>query len=323
MWRMLRRERPDIAHTHTAKAGTVGRLAAILAGVPVIVHTYHGHIFRGDYFGPAMTRVFLGIERFLGHFTTKIVTVSESQARELAEEFTIAPREQFEVIPNGYDFSRYPDHASRDSLRYEWGISDGETLVVWAGRMVPVKNVELLAEIIRLAREDASLKFVVVGDGTERTKLEAALAGCDNARIAGWAQDMAAVWSAADIALLTSRNEGTPSSLIEAMAAGKPFVSTQAGGVADLFVGTGRATSTDAREFDNGFAFESAAGAMAAVRVLAANPALRRSMGQIGRDFAVRNYSSERLLEDLRSLYYQLSGIRSVRTDQSLSANCV
>lgn len=306
IWRLLRREQPDIVHTHTAKAGTVGRAAALLAGVPVIVHTYHGHIFRGDYFGPLLTRVFLGIERLLNRFTTQIVTVSESQARELAEEFQVAPRRQIAVLPNGYDFSRYPDLASRDALRRAWGISDEQTLVVWAGRMVPVKNLALLVEIVRRARTNSKVRFVIAGGGSEEAMVERALAGCENVRLIGWSRDMTGLWSAADIALLTSRNEGTPSSLIEAMAAGKPFITTAVGGVMDLLVGKPQAEE-EPRQYGNGFTFDSAAGAVRAISLLADHSELARSMGAAGRQFALRTYSVERLVDDMRALYYKLA----------------
>ncbi len=307
LWRLLRRERPDIVHTHTAKAGALGRIAALLAGVPIVVHTYHGHIFRGGYFDAGFTRLFLTIERLLNRFTTQIVTVSESQARELAEEFRVAPRSRIAVISNGFDFSRFPDHAGRAALRREWNIADEQTLVVWAGRMVPVKNVELLAQVAGLARERKDVRFVIVGDGAERPKLEAALAGCENVRLVGWARDMAAVWSAADIALLTSRNEGTPSSLIEAMAAGKPFVTTPVGGVIDLFACPAQPLNGESLHCGNGLTFEAPAEAMQAINLLAANPELRRELGEKGRALVLQRYSADRLLGDMRRLYYDLA----------------
>lgn len=306
--RILRHERPDIVHTHTAKAGTIGRVAALFAGVPVLVHTYHGHIFRGDYFGRAMTRVFLAIERFLNRFTTQIVTVSESQARELSEEFKVTPRSRIVVIPNGFDFSRFPDDGARAALRREWGVSDSQTLVVWAGRMVPVKNVELLAEVVRESRSRKDVSFVIVGNGIERSKLETLLAGCDNVRLVGWAQDMAAVWSAADIALLTSRNEGTPTSLIEAMAAGKPFVATPAGGTVDLAIAPAQYEASGTTRYANGLiAIPSAIVISSALMSLVDDPALRAAMGEQGRSFALREYSSERLATDVKALYRRLT----------------
>lgn len=308
IWQLLRRERPDIVHTHTAKAGTVGRLAALMAGVPVIVHTYHGHIFRGGYFGRTITRIFLYIERVLNRFTTQIVTVSESQATELAEEFKVAPRNRIAVIPNGYDLSRFPALAAGTSLRQQWGVNSDETLVVWAGRMVPVKNVDMLADIVRCASSRKKIKFVIIGGGAELPRLEALLAGCSNVRFVGWFKDMAAAWTAADIALLTSRNEGTPSSLIEAMAAEKPLVTTSAGGVRDLLIGPGGPEEPDLIRYANGFAFTSAESALRALDRLAEDLGLRTSMGNRGRDFALRTYSGERLIDDMRALYYRLSG---------------
>lgn len=302
--RILRRERPDIVHTHTAKAGTIGRVAALFAGVPVLVHTYHGHIFRGKYFGPAVTRVFLAIERFLARFTDVLVAVSESQASELSSEFRIAPRSKFRVIRNGYDLAPFAGSPRRADLRRAWGISDSEILVVWAGRLVPVKNVELLAAIIREARANAALRFVVVGDGSERGKLQSLLGGCDNVRLVGWSSDMPAVWAAADVALVTSKNEGTPSALIEAMAAARPFVSTPAGGVVDLCVGTAHEVQPGVRGYENGFLFDSTAStAIQALQCLQRDPQAAARMGAAGQSFAVENFSLERLIRDITALY--------------------
>jgi len=309
MIRILRRERPDIVHTHTAKAGTVGRLAALFSRIPVIVHTYHGHIFRGDYFGPWKTRTFLTIERILARWTDKLVTVSDSQARELAEDFRIAPRNKFEVIHNGYDLRPFLSGAERTRLREEWGIGGDQSLVVWAGRLVPVKNVELLAAVVREARQHATLKFVVVGDGSERTKLLGLLAGYDNVRLVGWRSDMPAVWAAADIALLTSKNEGTPSALIEAMASARPFVATAVGGVQDMIVGTGRTLGPGVQEFDNGLFVEADPSAMLrALLRLASSRDDGGLMGNAGRDFVLRRYSQDRLAREMADLYSQLTG---------------
>lgn len=308
--RILRRERPDIVHTHTAKAGTVGRVAALFAGVPVLVHTYHGHTFRGEYFGPALTRVYLAIERFLARFTDVLVTVSESQASELSNEFRIAPRSKFRVLRNGYDLAPFTGSPRRAELRREWGISDSEFLVVWAGRLVPVKNVELLAAIIREARANAALRFVVVGDGSERDKLQSLLDGCDNVRLVGWSSDMPAVWAAADVALVTSKNEGAPSALIEAMAAARPFVSTPAGGVLDLGVGTPSPLSAEVQVFENGIIAAPSAGALLdGILHLESDAALRAKMGAAGQRFALQNYSQERLAADITELYRDLAHI--------------
>jgi len=238
--RILRMEQPDLVHTHAAKAGTLGRVAAAFLRVPVRVHTYHGHVFDG-YFGPLQTRIWLAIERTLNRITTRTVVISESQADELVEKYNVVSRQKVCTIRNGYDLSLFASRAdvrqARD-LRREFGFDDSHFVVLWAGRLVPIKNVELLAQIVRKAQRSPRLRFLVVGDGIDRSKLETLTAGCSNMHIAGWRKDMPELWAAADVGLVTSRNEGTPSALIEAMASGKPFVATNVGGVIDLAVAT-------------------------------------------------------------------------------------
>jgi glycosyltransferase involved in cell wall biosynthesis len=177
----------------------------------------------------------------------------------------------------------------------------------------------LLAEIVRAASTRDKIKFVIVGGGVEHPKLEALLAGCSNVRLVGWLEDMAAVWSAADIALLTSRNEGTPSSLIEAMAAEKPLVTTPAGGVKDLLFGGEQSERGHLKQYSNGFMFTSAEAAVNAIDRLSVSPELRQSMGKQGRAFALKNYSGERLVEDMRKMYYRLAG-RGIDGDARRSA---
>src|SRR3954468_20877644 len=248
IYKILRREKPDVVHTHTAKAGTLGRIAAALARVPVRVHTFHGHVFAG-YFGRFKTWVFLAIERVLARFTTRIVTVSEGQARELAEVYGVAPRAKIQVLRNGFDWKHSP--RSRGEVREELGIRPDQVVVLWIGRMVPIKGVRLLAEVIRAA-SNPSLLFIIAGDGAQRPMLEQLTEGCKNMRLLGWQEDVSQLWTACDIALLTSINEGTPTSLIEAMFAGKPFVATDAGGTSELALEL-EAAGTGIRKSKNGF----------------------------------------------------------------------
>src|SRR4051812_14181099 len=175
IYSILRREKPDIVHTHTAKAGTLGRIAAVLARVPVRVHTFHGHVFAG-YFGTFKTRVFLAIERFLARFTTCIVTVSEGQARELAGGYCVAPRTKIQVVRNGFDWKDSP--RSRSEVRAELGVRPDQIVVLWIGRMVPIKGVSLLAEVIQSVKKDPSLLFLIAGDGPERAEFERQIQGC-------------------------------------------------------------------------------------------------------------------------------------------------
>jgi len=308
--RILRMEKPDLVHTHTAKAGTLGRVAATLLRVPVRVHTYHGHVFHG-YFGSLQTRIWLAIERTLNKITTRTVVVSESQAAELVEKYKVISRQKVCTIRNGYDlslFARSADVRKTRNLRREFGFDDAHFVVMWAGRMVPIKNVELLAQIVREAQRSPRLRFLVIGDGIDRSKLETLTAGCSNICLAGWRKDMHELWAAADVGLVTSRNEGTPSALIEAMASGKAFVTTNVGGVIDL--------ATPPTEMDrsfpviragNGFLTPLEASPMLdCLEFLAANPDEALAMGRAGRSFALARYSDNRLKTDIENLYFDL-----------------
>jgi glycosyltransferase involved in cell wall biosynthesis len=311
--KFLRREKPDIVHTHTAKAGALGRVAAWLTRVPVIVHTYHGHVFAG-YFGPWKSKTYVAIERMLGRISTQVIAISELQRRDLASRYRVVPPAKISVINNGFDLNHFCS-GQREVARKHLGLRSDEFVVVWGGRMVPVKDVDLLANVVRKAAEKQSrISFLVVGDGTERARLEAIVQGCKNVRLLGWRKDMDRIWAAADLALLTSRNEGTPTVLIEAMAAGVPFVATQVGGVPDLAV-------APLRELPHGMGYEAANGFMAASNAdallfcmerLANDPHLAKKMGTAGRSFVLGRFSTERLVEDIQLLYQTLlTGQRS------------
>jgi len=316
--RILRREKPDLVHTHTAKAGTLGRIAAALLRVPVRVHTYHGHVFHG-YFGPLQTRLWLAIERSLNKITTRTVVISESQAEELVEKYRVISRQRVCTICNGYDlslFARPADDRKARNLRKEFGFDDSHFVVLWAGRMIPIKNVELLAQIVREAQRSPRLRFLVIGDGIDRSKLETLTGGYSNIRLAGWRKDMHELWAAADVGLVTSRNEGTPSALIEAMASGKAFVATNVGGVIDLATPPTEADrSLRVIRAGNGFLTPLEAGPMLdCLEFLAANSDVALAMGNAGRSFALAHYSQDRLRADIETLYFDLLHCACVAT---------
>ncbi len=241
LWRLIRRERPDVVHTHTAKAGFVGRIAARLAGVPVVVHTFHGHVFAG-YFGPLKTRVFLLLERFCARLSNAIITLSAALKDELTEVYHITHAEHVTVIELGFecgDLAVLPRHAGL--FRAQHNIPEDAPLVGIVGRLVPIKNHELFLRAARLVGERVpNTHFAVVGDGEcreELVKLARSLGIADCVRFTGWITDILPVYSALDVLALTSRNEGLPVSLIEALAAGVPVVATAVGGVTDLLDG--------------------------------------------------------------------------------------
>lgn len=309
--RIFRRERPMIVHTHTAKAGTLGRLAAMLTGIPVRVHTFHGHVFSG-YFSPALTRVFLAIERFLARHTDCIIAISESQRNELVDTYKIAPADRVVTIPLGFDLARFLQiRESEGSIRGQAGCGRDSTLVGWIGRITAIKDPALFLE--SAARVHAALpsaQFVMVGDGELRQDCAARIrhAGLDRTiTLAGWKRDLCPIYADLDLLLLTSINEGTPLALLEAMASGRCFVSTDVGGVRDLMIGIGRKEEVWER-FDNGILVSRDSQHIAeATQYLLLRPALRREMGLAGREFVRKHYSCNRLASDLEELYLRLA----------------
>ena len=234
---LMKRERPDIVHTHTAKAGALGRLAARMAGVPVVVHTFHGSVFDG-YFGPRVAGFFQWVERMLARSTDAIVAVSERVAADLIER-RIATREKIAVVPLGLELDRFRDvELHRGELRRELGLPLQARLVGCVGRLVPIKDLPtLLRAMVELAVAQPEAVLLVAGDGPERPALERQahrLGLGSRVRFLGFRDDLERIYADLDVAVNCSLNEGTPVSLIEAMAAGVPVVATSVGGTPDL-----------------------------------------------------------------------------------------
>jgi glycosyltransferase involved in cell wall biosynthesis len=241
LWRLMLKFRPDVVDTHTAKAGFLGRTAAWLARVPVGVHTFHGHVFRG-YFGPRKTRLFLELERFTARLSDRLITLSPALKTELVETYHIAPADKFEVIPLGLDlapFAETPRHSGEFRARFH--IPPNASLVGIVGRIVPVKDHELFLDMAdRLRKTIPNTHFAIVGDGECRQAVEDranALGLRESVTFTGFLRDLRPVYSDLDVLAITSRNEGTPVSVIEALASGVPVVSTAVGGVPDLLHG--------------------------------------------------------------------------------------
>jgi len=311
LWKLCRifiKEKPVIVHTHTAKAGTLGRIAAVLAGVPVRVHTFHGHVFKG-YFSPPLTRAFVAIERTLAKFTDCIVTVSESQKRELCEEFKIASAEKVKVVELGFELDPFLEtQQPAGTFRHALACTGTSPLVGWIGRFVPVKAPNLFIQVVRECTDNLA-RFVMVGDGELRVDCQAEIARHDlssRIQIVGWRRDLPEIYSDLDLVVCTSINEGTPVALLEAMASGKAFVATDAGGVRDLMLGT-PVSRPGMQIFENGVLVErNPAGIARSIEYLLQRPELRVAMGARGREFVRSRFSVQRLTDDLEHLYLQL-----------------
>ncbi|MEJ2745787.1 MAG: glycosyltransferase family 4 protein [bacterium] len=235
---IMRKERPDILHTHLAKAGAIGRVAALFCPGVKKVHTYHGHVFSG-YFSPTRTRFYLNLERWLARRTDRIVVLSRSQRSEILERYGIGRSEQYEVIPLGFDLEGFGRaHKLRGELRKELDIPPDSPVVSTVGRLVPIKDHELFLEAAHRVLDGCSnTVFLVVGDGPMRERLEGIVRTRELGKsviFLGWRSDLERVYADSDLVVLSSRNEGTPVSLIEAAATGRAIVATDVGGVSDV-----------------------------------------------------------------------------------------
>ncbi len=310
IFRLLRRERPDIVHTHTAKAGTLGRAAAILAGTPVILHTFHGNIFDG-YFSPARTRLFLFIERLLARFTDRIISVSKSQSDELINKHKIAQPDKFEIVRLGIDLDEFREVEGGNQCHSE--DRENRPLVIgWVGRLTEIKDPLFFVDLAAVMKSSGTpAKFVMVGDGHLRQAIEAKISEYSlqgDFTLSGWQQEMAKVYSRIDLIVLTSLNEGTPVTMIEAMATGRPFVAFNVGGLPDLMAGAAQRYE-GFEVYDNGILVRprDTGTFVKAVGLLIQDPERRVRMGQAGKVFALENFSKERLAQDTEALYRKLA----------------
>ena len=334
LWKLYRRflkEKPDIIDTHTAKAGTIGRAAGFLyrwltlgtlIGRPRtvrFVHTYHGHVFH-SYYGKLKTGFFLFVEKTLARVTDVIIVVSEQQKDEINNDFRVGKTRKFLVMPYGIDLSSFENwQAKRNVLRQEFGGRDDEIIVGIVGRLTEIKNHSLFLRAAKLYKdlrssdsEIPALRFVIVGDGhlRERLEREAKDLGIEDIVVfLGNREDADVFHAGFDIEALTSLNEGSPFVLIEAMANARPIIATAVGGVVDLLGAVEQAIegfdicergirvpSNDAESFSKGLIF------------LAKNEKLRRDFEIRGLEYAVSNYSKERLITDVKKLYRDLIG---------------
>jgi glycosyltransferase involved in cell wall biosynthesis len=309
---LIRRERPQILHTHTAKAGTVGRVAALLAGSrrpPIVVHTFHGHVLRG-YFGPLRSLFFRLLERWLASRTTALIAVSP-QVRDDLVSLGIAPRERFVVIRLGIELDERiaPGQDGRAESRRYLGIPGDRFAVGWIGRMTAVKRTDDVLLAFKSLRETGvEATLCMVGDGPDRAGLEQRaheLGIVRDTLFLGYQEDVAPFYAAFDALVLPSSNEGTPVSVIEALGAGRPVVATRVGGVPDVV-----------RDGEDGFLVEQGATDELAERLgqLARDPALRERMGKQGRERVLPRYAVERLVDDVDRLYRSLLSAATVRT---------
>ncbi len=309
----IRTFQPDIVHTHAAKAGALGRLAAINEQVPVVLHTFHGHVFH-SYFNPLKTRTFLAIERYLARKSSRIIAISQKQKEELATAHKVCPPDQIEVIPLGFDLDRFHQHREekRKAFRRQFKIAPYEVAIGIIGRLVPVKNHALFLEALAkvLAATHVKVRAFVVGDGELMRSLQDLAnrlhipfttghppKAIKPLTFTSWMRNVDEVNAGMDIIALSSLNEGTPVSLIEAQAANNPIVSTRTGGIEDVVLEGQTALLSPVGEVAP-FARH--------LQQLVENAELRQRMSEKGHAFVMERFHYQRLVEDMRYLYERL-----------------
>jgi glycosyltransferase involved in cell wall biosynthesis len=302
--RIIRERRPSVLHTHTAKAGATGRLAALISGQArprAIVHTYHGHVLSG-YFSRRWERVFRLIERALAYASGKLIAVSEEVRDDLVR-FGVARADRFAVVPYGFDLPEWneADDESRRELRREIGAGDEAFVVGWAGRLTAIKRpLDLIRTLRALLASDVDALLVLVGDGEDRVDVEALAAELevsDRCRLVGFQKSIRPWYSSFDALLLTSANEGTPVVAIEALAAARPVVATRAGG-----------TGTVVRNGESGYleAIGDTQALADRLAALARDPVLRERMGEAGAEDVRARFAVGRMADEVGAIYDRL-----------------
>jgi glycosyltransferase involved in cell wall biosynthesis len=306
---LIQNFRPDVVHTHAAKAGLLGRTAAKVGGVPVIVHTFHGHVFH-SYFSPMKTRAIIQAERTLARITDAIIAITPQQQAELAHRFRIAPEKKIHTIPHAFDFTPFTSDqtAKRIAFRRKYAIPDGAVVVSIIGRIVPVKNHSLFLRAVHRLREKykpstnaPEVRFLIIGDGGHRAEIEAEAQALHLTEplltFTSWIFPIEEAIAGTDIIALSSHNEGSPVSLVEAQAAARPVVATRVGGVPDTVLENESAfivPPNDAEAFAK------------ALEQLIADAELRAKMGAQGRLFVERQFHYLKRVEETYNLYEQI-----------------
>ena len=310
---LIKEFKPDIVHTHASKAGFLGRLAAHNLNVPIILHTFHGHVFH-SYFNSASTLVYKNLERYMAKRSHGIIAISERQKHELAHEHKICPEDKIKVIPLGFDLDKFQTNMDekRKSFRERYNIDDDEIAIVIIGRLVPIKNHNLFIEAIKKVNEKTSKKIraFIVGDGEERNNLEEKAKslnlkisdgsiGSEKSTLTftSWIKDADIANAGADIIALSSLNEGTPVSLIEAQAASNPIVSTLVGGIENVVIANETALLSEKNDLE-GFTEN--------LLKLIEDEDLRKKMSRLGASFVSEKFHYNRLINDMSTYYEEL-----------------
>ena len=310
---IIKEFKPDIVHTHAAKAGAIGRLAAYKMNVPVIVHTFHGHVFH-SYFGFLKTKFFIFLERYLAKKTSQIITLSEQQNHEICGIHKICSKDKTSIVPNGIglDYFKKDKVAKRKLFRDEWSIPDNTIAIGIVGRVVPIKNHSFFLKTFKETKlaTNRKIKGVIIGDGdqmefaiNEAKRLGLSISTKDDLNsnsdllFTSWIKSIDCANAALDIMCLTSLNEGTPVSLVEAQASGLPVISTNVGGVKDIIVNGKSGTLVEPNDLSN-FTKN--------LIELVENEELRLNMGKYGEQFVFKKFHYKTFCSQMENIYYNL-----------------
>ena len=301
--------KPDIVHTHAAKSGAIGRLAAQACKVPIVVHTFHGHVFH-SYFGPVKSKIFVKTEKYLASKSSGIIAISNLQEQELSTIYKIAPTEKITIIPLGFNLEKFQvnQDQKRQEFRSFYQLQPNEIAIGIIGRLVRIKNHQMFLRVVeKVLAGTTGVRFFIIGDGDIRKSLTNQLDQYnidhtfypDDAKVApvtftSWLFEMDKVYAGLDIVTLTSFNEGTPVSIIEAQAAERPVVSTDVGGVRDIVQEnvSGFITPVDDDENFTKYLLQ-----------LISDATLRKEMGKAGKINVSTKYSYQRLVSDTKKFY--------------------
>lgn len=304
--------KPDIIHTHASKAGLLGRLAAFKCNVPVVLHTFHGHVFH-SYFGKIKTYVFKTLERYLAKKSSKIIAISPEQKRELSKDHRIAKESKFEIVPLGFDLRRFQENMDekRKIFRSKYQLKEKDIAVGIIGRLAPIKNHYFFIDVInQILKQNIEAKFFIIGDGETMGELQEY---CKNLNIpfnlpksevfdsnlifTSWIKEVDIALAGLDIIALTSKNEGTPVSLIEAQAANKPIVTTNVGGIKDIVIENETAYLCEQEDL-NAFTEQ--------LELLITDNKVRKNMSEKGWENVKKKFHYTRLVNDIDKLYSTL-----------------
>jgi glycosyltransferase involved in cell wall biosynthesis len=310
IYKIIKKNKPHIVHTHGSKSGMIGRLAAYGAGVPVVIHTFHGHLFH-SYYNRFFTSILKRSERLFGKITTTAIAISEWQKKELSEIYKILPSKKIHVIHLGIAIENLKGEQAgqRELFRKKYNISDEAVAIGIVGRIVPIKNLEMFVNVAKNLLEQIKMQvcFFIIGDGYLKKQIQQYCSAIKlnwtedenknaNASVifTSWIEVIIPAIHGLDILALTSDNEGTPMSIIEAQSCGKPVVATNAGGVRDTLING-----------ETGFLVQpgDVNGMTGKLKLLSENTDLRKEMGLKALEFAATQFSKQKEIESFRALY--------------------